>query len=57
MAKKRGSSRWRGLLLLLVAVGLYLIGAAHGAVAVIGLAVVVELTGWVKLMINPGSRP
>ncbi|MEM1089387.1 MAG: hypothetical protein AAF552_08435 [Pseudomonadota bacterium] len=56
MAKKRGSSRWWGLLLLLVAVGLYLIGAAHGAVAVIGLAVVVELTGWVKLMINPGTR-
>ena len=57
MSRARWASRWWGLLLLLAAVGLYLIGAVHGAVAVLGLAVLLELAGWVKLLINPGRRP
>ncbi|MEM9529627.1 MAG: hypothetical protein AAGA23_01785 [Pseudomonadota bacterium] len=46
-------SRWWGLALVLASVPLYLLGMARGALVVLILAALVELTGWVKLLINP----
>ncbi len=43
-------SRLFGLFLLLVAGALYLTGMAVGAVAILVLAMVAELLGWVRLL-------
>lgn len=46
------NSRWIGLLLLLAAVPFYLAGMAAGAILLLVVGGVLELAGWVRLLIR-----